>query len=230
MRCGEGNAADNDALQAVRGTDRDRARRRLAGIPGAGQPLLVDRCLARCSAIAIDRDDARDGVGVTVDGDGERRRAGIAVGVGNCVGVGLGQALPCLQRIDRRIGVVQGVGVAAVSTKHQRAVGTIHAAADVATGARRRTVGDAGHRRGVGTKRVAARAGDDDVAACAVGRGVFADGVDVGDGERRGVENVDGQGAGVAVASQIVNRQGDGVVTRCRTRLIDWAVEGIGIA
>ena len=84
-----------------------------AGVAAAGEALFVDRGLARCAAVAVNRNDARHAVGITVDGDDERRRAGVAIRIGDRGRCRSARCLAGLQRVNRRVGVVERVGVAA---------------------------------------------------------------------------------------------------------------------
>ena len=207
-------------IEAVRSAEREAA--------GGGE-VFADAEVARGDAIGVGN---RDGNEVVAAGerDGERRRARVAVGIGDRVGEDIGGGLAGVQGLHRRVGVVQGIGIAAVGIEHQRAVVAGDAgSADVAAGARRRTGGDAGYRRGVGTEGIAAGTGGDDVARNRVRCGVFGNGVGVGDGQRGGVENVDRQCAGGAVAPQIVDRQRNGVGGSRGSRLVDRAVEGVAV-
>ena len=214
MRRREGDAADDDAGQTVRSTDGDRAGGRLAGVTATGQTLFVDRGLACCTGVAIDRDNARRTVGVAVDGDGQRRGAGVAVRIGNRVGIGLGQRLTRLQGVHRRVGVVEGVAVAAVGIELEAAV-----AEDDRAGRRGDRVG-----RDVGTDIIVV----EDVSAQGIRRCVFTDRPAVGLGYRHAVDNEDIQ-AGAGGSAGAGGRDRDTVGRRAGTRLIDRTIERIGI-
>ena len=174
-----------------------------AGLPGG-------------AGVAVNRYDARPAVGGAVDRDCQCRRARVAVGVGDRVGEGLGERIARLQGVDRSIGVVQPVAVAAVGTEHQGAVGAIDARAVGAGRAgcdvvarRARTGHDAGDRRGIGAQRVGAATRRDDVAGNRVRRRVFGDGVAVGPCDQRGVEDVDDQVARLRVAVVVLDQDAD---------------------
>jgi hypothetical protein len=134
---------------------------------------------------------------VAVDGDAQGRRRAAAVAVGQGVGVAVGQALAVVQRIDRRVGVVQRVGVAAVGIELQVAVAQGHV--------------DRGHRRGVhvGTNRVGTGA-HQHVAVGDQGR-VFGDGVGVVLGHRQAVGDGDVQAVRGAVAQDVGDDHRNGI-------------------
>jgi hypothetical protein len=108
LRRGEALAADAQVAQTGRGIDREAAGDRAVGL---GNRLVA---IASARVVGVRNVDGRHAVGVAVDGDGQDRRRAAAVAVGQGVGVAVGQGLAVVQRIDRRIGIVQRVGVAAV--------------------------------------------------------------------------------------------------------------------
>ncbi len=151
------NAADRQPAEAVgRAEGEDAAvgqavRRgvrtgRLAG-PARRKIVLVDHQLATRHIQAGDRHPV---IGA-LDGDGQRRRRNIAVGVGDRVVEHLRQRLPRGQRLNQRIGVVQRIGVGAVGSQNQRAMGAGRIAAHRA---RRRPEQHRRHRRPVGALNV----------------------------------------------------------------------------
>ena len=116
-----------------------------AGARIAGECCVagIDTGLAhRIATVGVGhRDRAVVGAG---DGDGERGARGRAVGIAHRVIEHLGGALPLRQRIGVGIGVVEGVGVAAVAVERERAVGAAHRCADIGA-----DVVDSAHRTGV---------------------------------------------------------------------------------
>ena len=214
MSSGEGGAADDDALQAVRGTDSDRARRRLAGIPGAGQPLLVDRSLARRSTIAINRNDARGAVGIAVDGDDELGGGGITITVGQRIGVPIRQALSGLQRIDRRVGVVQRVDVTAVVVQQQRTIRQVNGS------------GGSRYRRGVGicTHGVIS----ENRAADGIRKVIFGDHIAVHNGKRHTVDDLNSQCTGSRTLRP-GDAQRNAIDTFAGARLVLSGIKGVGV-
>ena len=216
LRRSERGAADDDAGEPVRCADGDRAGGRFAGVAAAGEALFVDRGLARCAAVAVNRNDARHAVGIAVDGDDERRRAGVAIRIGDRVGVGLAQRLAGLQGIHRRVGVVERVGVAAVGIELEAAV----AEGDRA-GGRRDRVGD-----DIGADVVV---GGEDIAVEGIRGSILADGVGVVLCLRNRVDDVDAErGAGRAARARY--RHGDVVDRFADTRLADRTLERIAVA
>ncbi len=115
--------------------------------PRARKIVLVDHQLATRHIQAGDRHPV---IGA-LDGDGQRRRRNIAVGVGDRVVEHLRQRLPRGQRLNQRIGVVQRIGVGAVGSQNQRAMGAGRIAAHRA---RRRPEQHRRHRRPVGALNV----------------------------------------------------------------------------
>ena len=215
MSGGEGDAADNDAGQTVRRADGDGASGCFAGIATAGEALFIDRGLASHGTVAVNRNNARHAVSVAVDGDAQRRRAGVAVRIGDRVGVGLGQRLAGLQGIHRRVGVVQGVGVAAVGIELEAAVAEGNRA-----GGRRDRVGD-----DIGTNIIV---GGENIAIDRVRYSVFADHVHVVQRLRHRVDDVDTKRrAGRAAGARY--RNGDVVDGFTHARLVDCAFERVAV-
>ena len=54
-----------------------------------------------------------------MDGDRQCGAAGAAVAIADLVGEGIGERLAVIERVHRRVGVVQGVGVVAVGLESQ---------------------------------------------------------------------------------------------------------------
>ena len=143
--------------------------------------------------------DRRTGLVGAVDGDGDRRVAHGTVTVFDRVGKDVGQRLAVVERLNRGVAVVQGVGVGPTSGDRDRAVaavdGATHGAAAVEVDAgtaggnanyRRRTIRTG--RVGCGRTRAA-----DDVARHGVRAGVFRDAAAVGIGDRGRVGDQNGQ-------------------------------------
>src|SRR5690606_41626 len=61
-------------------------------------------------------------IGTAVDGDGDAGVSYIAVGITHLVIEGLGQSLTVIQSVDRRVGVVQHIGVGAIGIGGEAAV------------------------------------------------------------------------------------------------------------
>src|SRR5574343_381003 len=188
---GEAFATDAQAAQASRGADREAASDRAVGFSDG----LVTIGSAR--VVAVRDVQARQTVGVAVDGDGQGGRRAAAVTVGQGVGVAVGQRFAVVQSIDRRVRVVQRVGVAAVGIQNQVAVAQGY-------------VGR-GHRIGVhvGADRVGTRALQY-VAVGDQGR-VFGDGVGVGMGFRQAVGEGDVQTVRGGVAQDVGHNYRDGI-------------------
>ena len=116
LRCAQRGAAHRHAGQAVRGRHGDGAGGGLAGIADRQEADFLDRGLTRGAGVAVDRGDARHTVGAAVDGDIEGACTPITVSILNRIGKMIYESLPSFQGIDRRIGVVQRVGVIAVGS------------------------------------------------------------------------------------------------------------------
>ena len=118
---GARRVAYREAAHAGRRRDGDGARHAFAGVrPRAKNPVaqavFVNGGVPRHSRGPIHRYDAhRTTIGVPVDGDGQHRRTGIAIAVCNGVGVAVRETLAVLKCVHRRIGVIQRVGVRAVT-------------------------------------------------------------------------------------------------------------------
>ena len=188
-----------------------------------GQSRFEDRRLARGSAVAIDRRDGRCAIGMALDGDGQLCGVGTARAIRQCVGVRLGERLPGLQGVDYRVGVVDGIGVAAIRVEHQRAVRAGQAGPDRACRAGT-GFGPGSHRtdqqiRGavvhVGVGHIAGRAERDHVAGDRCG--VLADRACVVVRDRQIVDRRDVDGAGQHVA---VERCGSACVGPADLRVV----------
>ena len=206
----DAGAADGDAAQAVVGGEGDAAGAGLGGVGHRGEAGLEHGGLARSCAVAIPRRDGGAAVGDAVDGDGELGDVAEGAGIGQGVGKNLGQGVAGLQGIDRRIGVVEGVGVAAVGADAQAAIeagddGAVGTGCTGGNGGHRAASGfgadaDAGDAQlGVGVVQVVVLPGRAGLDVAGHRRGALGDAVDVvfrhrgvGDGH-----HVEGGGEGV---------------------------------
>ena len=107
----QGAAAHRQAIKAVRGAD--------GKVVGGDPRLLGHRPVGGVGAAVLVRNgDNRCPVGMAFDGHRQLRRTGRAVSVGQGVAEGIGQALVGLERIHRRVSVIQLILVAAIRLQY----------------------------------------------------------------------------------------------------------------
>ena len=147
-----------------------------------------------------------------VDGDGQRCSGGVPVCILDRVGERFGQHFVSVERLYRRISIVDQIGVGAIGVERYRAVGTCQRRANSAARNRGNRTASC---RTIGADRicsariaVTARAGQD--VASRGQRTVFGHRVGIVSGDRRIVVDADRQSARCAVAVCI----GNGVVQR----------------
>ncbi len=99
-----------------------RFRRHCEGAADAGGIILSQRVLTGLGTIALRGRDRRRTIGVTIDGDHHRRCRHITVRILHLIRERLRQRLIVIERIDRRVGVVQHIAVCAVGIGRERAV------------------------------------------------------------------------------------------------------------
>src|SRR5690606_24947985 len=88
---------------------------------GSGS-IFGDADVTRCHTVVIRYIHHRRAVSTAVDGDGDASVSYIAVGITHLVIEGLGQSLTVIQSVDRRVGVVQHIGVGAIGIGGEVAV------------------------------------------------------------------------------------------------------------
>ncbi len=122
LRQGHQGAVDAEAVEAVIGAQGDAAGAGFAGVGHGGEACLEYGGLARCSAVAIHGGDRRAAVGDAVDGDGELGDVAEGARIGQGVAEDFGEGVTGLEGVHHRVGVVEGVAVAAVGADAQAAV------------------------------------------------------------------------------------------------------------
>src|SRR5690606_22537382 len=112
---GQGLTADLQAGKTGLGGD--------GHLPGDGSgSIFGDADVTRCHTVVIRYIHHRRAVSTAVDGDGDASVSYIAVGITHLVIEGLGQSLTVIQSVDRRVGVVQHIGVGAIGIGGEVAV------------------------------------------------------------------------------------------------------------
>ncbi len=165
-----------------------------------------------CSAtIAVQRNDAWNTIGVSVDSDAQYRGRSVSITVGEGVGIAVRQCLTILQCIDRWVGIVQRVGVRAIAVQHQRAIGQSWAGRSDRRGI------------GIGANGIIRQ----DRACDSVGRRIFGNRSVVAHCSGRAINDLHGQCAGIGAATQVIDYQSYRVDASCCRWLIERSVEGV---
>ena len=169
----------------------------------------------------------------TVDGDHQIRTAAVAVRIRDGVDKGLSQRLAGIECVDRGVGVVDAVAVAAIGVDRQAAISAVKGRSHRLVCA---TKADGTDRRGRAVSSdavshiICATSGKDVTSGAGRRRrGAFADAVGVGVGRGHVVNDANGQCGAAGAATFIEDRQGNAVRGLCNPRLAQVGFERVAV-
>ena len=169
----------------------------------------------------------------TGDGDHQIRTAAVAVRIRDGVDKGLSQRLAGIECVDRGVGVVDAVAVAAIGVDRQAAISAVKGRSHRLVCA---TKADGTDRRGRAVSSdavshiICATSGKDVTSGAGRRRrGAFADAVGVGVGRGHVVNDANGQCGAAGAATFIEDRQGNAVRGLCNPRLAQVGFERVAV-